>query len=187
MQRPSHRPSARQTGGGACRRAWGTCLGMGSGRGASTAVLPCHAWPGQGSDQGPPLPRSSLCSFSCIFMPGCREKDGNVLETTNAVIAHALKQRTKDDVTGGWPASVAAAACRTCARRQQLRCWPRQGDEMGKQARVQYLRPALLTCSPPLAPGMLGVQRWWCACGRLASGSCAPPPRTLTMARRRRL
>lgn len=27
------------------------------------------------------------------------EKDGNVLETTNAVIAHALKNRTKDDVT----------------------------------------------------------------------------------------
>jgi hypothetical protein len=25
-----------------------------------------------------------------------------VLEITNAVIAHALKQRTKDDVTGGW-------------------------------------------------------------------------------------
>lgn len=28
------------------------------------------------------------------------DTDGNVLETTNAVIAHALKQRTKDDVTG---------------------------------------------------------------------------------------
>jgi hypothetical protein len=25
-----------------------------------------------------------------------------VLEITNAVITHALKQRTKDDVTGGW-------------------------------------------------------------------------------------
>jgi serine/threonine protein phosphatase PrpC len=38
-----------------------------------------------------------------------RDKDGNVLESTNAVIAHALKQRTKDDVTAlvvrVWPAS----------------------------------------------------------------------------------
>lgn len=30
----------------------------------------------------------------------CRDQDGSVLEITNAVIAHALKQRTKDDVTG---------------------------------------------------------------------------------------
>lgn len=38
-----------------------------------------------------------------------RETDGSVLETTDAVIAHALKQRTKDDVTAlvvrVWPAS----------------------------------------------------------------------------------
>ncbi|KAL4432531.1 hypothetical protein ABPG77_000468 [Micractinium sp. CCAP 211/92] len=38
-----------------------------------------------------------------------KEQDGSVLETTNAVIAHALKQRTKDDVTvlvvRVWPAS----------------------------------------------------------------------------------
>lgn len=38
-----------------------------------------------------------------------KDQDGSVLETTNAVIAHALKQRTKDDVTAlvvrVWPAS----------------------------------------------------------------------------------
>jgi hypothetical protein len=47
---------------------------------------------------------NALATTSCF-----RDKDGNVVETTNAAIAVALKHRTKDDVTAlvvrVWPAT----------------------------------------------------------------------------------
>jgi serine/threonine protein phosphatase PrpC len=81
----------------------------------------------------------ALCTLPWPSSSLCRDKDGNVLESTNAVIAHALKQRTKDDVTGG-----AGGGCRCGATGMLLRAaWPE-----GCRARSQLSQSLLLMPAP---------------------------------------
>lgn len=154
----------RGAGGGAgCLAAARSCCGP-SGLAPAWGTHPATLWG-----------TSSHATCALSILPCCSDKDGNVLETTSAVIGHALKNRTKDDVTGalwlgcGVRSSRGPAGGRGCSGAGEELARAGRGKAGARQLPRAKRHAALL--SPPL------LQRWWCVYGRHRSGSCDPPPR----------